>query len=559
MKKNSPEKEAIDIEMEEFKQELLKLGKAFKKESDAIGKAFEALSYSYICNSSIKDFLEDDTDGSNEFGIDSVMIKKNDSGKISIKILSCKYDKGPSYKTVDDIKRGLKNLFDIDDPEEVKNERIRKKNEEIRKVRKQIEDVKIYCCTNNEAEPEENCLKSRDDLLQEIKLVFNSKYDKKINVDFLFFGSKEIYEKKLRNDNPLSRDKEIIIKYKEKLGKFNKLKEEFFNEGEICGCVVTIDANEVVQLLKEAGDWLFHYNIRGFQGKNKTNKKIEETIKSKDKNKFWFLNNGITMLCEDAIEDTSGNIKLKFPQIVNGQQTVKTIASFNKKELNGVDVILKIYITENENFFSDVALATNSQTSIDYADLSSNRTEQIAIKKVFEKFNILYKNKKGKVVGKYKDRVDSKTLGRISLSTINGDPSLGRKTTKSELIFGELYDDIFQQDPYCLLLSFRIYISCKKNDKGIDRKKFNLEREVRHFGIFHLSSLIWYYLKEKKLILSKEQIIKLIILDDFNDYYKKALVKIKSVIKEEQKKKGRNNVIIKEYFNTMPKKLIFKI
>lgn len=123
---------------------------------------------------------------------------------------------------------------------------------------------------------------------------------------------------------------------------------------------------------------LFEENIREYLGNSGINKKIIETLKdSKSRVNFFYYNNGITIICDDAnITTDSGNkqVDIKNPQIVNGCQTVNSIVEalkgFDTKEIKSefknVYVISKILVTEkDEQFYKNVVEYTNSQNSID--------------------------------------------------------------------------------------------------------------------------------------------------------------------------------------------------
>ncbi len=538
-----PEMEAINIAV---KNNIKKLN--LENINEPNGKAFESICHGWICNKELNKFTEDDIDGSGEFGMDSINVEKNNKGGFSIKILSCTYSGGFSYQKTDEIQKGLKIVFEHDDYKKLINDKLKAKIDIIRKNKLKIQDVKVYYCINTINEPNKDCLKSKEQLLEGLREIFSARYDKKLEFDFSFLGAKEIFEKKMRNENPLSK-KYISVKYKEQINQFNKNKEEELPKGKIEGCLITVDAIELKNMLVQCDDWIFHYNIRKFKGKNPVNKKIIETIKSKNKKMFWFLNNGVTMVCESAIKDRKGIIKLKYPQIVNGQQTIQTIKLFSKKELIGVDILVRLYITDNDEFFSDIAVATNSQTKIDYSDISSNKSEQHAIKYVFEYLGYYYKNKKGVEKKIFKRGIDSKMLGRISFATVNQKPTIGRKTVRDSVIFSEdNYKKLYDTDPYYLLLSFLIYNYCKTKDLGI--KELDMatsEREIKHFGYFHLSSLMWSYLKEKDILLDRSKIIEMIENKNFDEFYNKAFSKIESVIAVEKNK--NKDIILKDYFS----------
>lgn len=544
-KYNIPEMEAIAIEV---RNNIKTLGPKTTK-----GKAFESVCHSWICNKNLADFILDDTDGNSEFGIDSVNIEKKGNGRYIIRILSCKYSGGFSYLHVDKMGKGLKKIFYEDGYKTLINKNLKKKIEKIRKIKSKIQDVKIYYCVNSgfnldESDDTDECVKSKEDLLKGLVDIFDKKYSKDINIDFSFFNAKAIYEKRIRNENPLSKRNDIKIKYKENINEFSKNKKVDLSGGKIEGGIITVSAIELKRLLKECGDWIFHYNIRKFKGENFVNNGIKDTINSESKEQFWFLNNGIVLVCESAslIGTKNDVINVKYPQVVNGQQTLKIIELFSDKDLLGIDIIVRVYVTDNEGFFSNIAFATNSQSRVDFSDISSNKSEQQAIKAVFEDYGYYYKNKKGLEKKLFKVGTDSKTLGRISLATINNKPTMGRKTVRDSIIFSEdNYFKLFNGDPLLLLLAFLIYNYCRKMDPGI-KKIVSVENEIKHFGYFHLTFIIWKSLKVT--IGKRESVIKLIKTNDFDDLYNKAYSKLEDIIIKETKK-SKGGIILKDYFS----------
>ena len=75
---------------------------------------------------------------------------------------------------------------------------------------------------------------------------------------------------------------------------------------------------------------LFARNIRGFLGmKSPVNKGMEETLK-KEPERFFYYNNGVTIICDEAERKSSGGrdiLQVANPQVINGQQTTRTLAA----------------------------------------------------------------------------------------------------------------------------------------------------------------------------------------------------------------------------------------
>lgn len=118
---------------------------------------------------------------------------------------------------------------------------------------------------------------------------------------------------------------------------------------------------------------LFEENIREYLGGTSgINKAIITTLKnSKQRGNFFYYNNGITIICDEATADAN-EVNISNPQIVNGCQTVNSISEVLKRDGNAnenfkdVYVMAKILVLEKSNseFYRDIVKYTNSQNSI---------------------------------------------------------------------------------------------------------------------------------------------------------------------------------------------------
>lgn len=142
---------------------------------------------------------------------------------------------------------------------------------------------------------------------------------------------------------------------------------------------------------------LFGQNLRESLGsKSDTYKGMANTIKTEPE-KFWFYNNGITILAEDYDTETqeSNNRKvekiiLKNFSIINGAQTTSALGQFLKNanmdnneediaNLKKVYVLVRILKVNNEEFRSRIAIYNNTQNPITTRDMASNRAEQLRL------------------------------------------------------------------------------------------------------------------------------------------------------------------------------------
>jgi hypothetical protein len=111
---------------------------------------------------------------------------------------------------------------------------------------------------------------------------------------------------------------------------------------------------------------VFEENVRAFLGAdNPVNSAIGDTLQDEASNsRFPVLNNGITVISPDVRVQGLSITFIDF-QVVNGCQT-SNMLWLNKDYIkDNLMVAIKVIETENEDVFSDLVKATNSQTKID--------------------------------------------------------------------------------------------------------------------------------------------------------------------------------------------------
>lgn len=129
---------------------------------------------------------------------------------------------------------------------------------------------------------------------------------------------------------------------------------------------------------------IFDDNVRDFQGNNAVNRKIKQTLESKEFDLFCVLNNGVTIV-SSSITPAGNRFTIRDYQVVNGCQTSHVLHECRGLEgIEQVFVPIKIIVTENEDIKTNITLATNSQTEV--------KTEQLEALSVFQKRLELYFN-----------------------------------------------------------------------------------------------------------------------------------------------------------------------
>lgn len=117
---------------------------------------------------------------------------------------------------------------------------------------------------------------------------------------------------------------------------------------------------------------LFEENVRHFLGaENPVNEQIAETIQNAEsKSRFPVLNNGVTLVSPDVrVQGTTLHIS-NF-QIVNGCQTSHVLYENRHTLTDDLMVTLKVVETTDEDVFSELVRATNSQSKIEESQFLS--------------------------------------------------------------------------------------------------------------------------------------------------------------------------------------------
>jgi hypothetical protein len=222
------------------------------------------------------------------------------------------------------------------------------------------------------------------------------------------------------------------------------LSHEDGNEG-LKAWVFSTTSQEVCRLYKIAGERLFARNVRGYLGGDTSiNREIRGTAK-KNPGRFWFLNNGITIVADGAKKSDAGRrawMEMQNPQVVNGQQTVRTLAAANAK---GCRVLVRVVVLGEQQaaeegvvgLVGEVVRATNRQNSIKQADLMANDPEQVRIERELRKLNYAYERKReagkeftAKAGPKYR-KVKREDLANAVSATLIG-PHMVRRTEQWE-------------------------------------------------------------------------------------------------------------------------------
>lgn len=109
---------------------------------------------------------------------------------------------------------------------------------------------------------------------------------------------------------------------------------------------------------------LFFDNVRDFQGWNKVNSEIGETLKGKDRDHFVLMNNGLTIITRE-LNTVGDRFYMEDYQIVNGCQTSNVL--FEERAMlaeQQVTIPIRVIHTTDEKIINSIVKAANWQTSV---------------------------------------------------------------------------------------------------------------------------------------------------------------------------------------------------
>ena len=190
--------------------------------------------------------------------------------------------------------------------------------------------------------------------------------------------------------------------------------------------IVNISAESLKTLYAKYNRSLLGLNLRYYIRNKNVDQGLKETI-TKHPEKFWYLNNGLVIVCEKYTMD--GKIlKLEQFSIVNGGQTTNRIFNTDfDKDFYLTCKVIQIPASEtsvNQVTAQELAESTNSQKPIKAKDIAANRTEQTNLVGAFRQLNppIQYIAKNGdKIDPHFKNRNSHLTLdqlGKIALASV---------------------------------------------------------------------------------------------------------------------------------------------
>jgi hypothetical protein len=261
---------------------------------------------------------------------------------------------------------------------------------------------------------------------------------------------------------------------------------------------------------------LFHANVRGHLGiLNPVNRDIADTLRGAENHRFFFLNNGITIVCEKYLYQSGGfPITLHRPQIVNGRQTAETIFAVHRERssrVGNVTVTVRVIETSDPELIEEISITTNSQSRIGARDLRANSSIAKKLGSGLDRLGYYYVRKRGEVSLLSPEKtIDALKAAQLILAYLKGLPEKAKTDTSS--MFADSFEQVFDPNlvtPELLVAAHNIFLMVEqeKHRAMLTMRASGLSAvSVEHWlveGSFHVLYCVGLIAKNRQLDLSQ--------------------------------------------------------
>jgi hypothetical protein len=215
---------------------------------------------------------------------------------------------------------------------------------------------------------------------------------------------------------------------------------------------------------------IFDWNVRDYQGEVEVNREMQESLVSDATPDFWWLNNGVTVICSKT-SIVGKTYSLDDVQIVNGLQTSHSIfrALRSLPEDHGAlddSVLVRILVTDDPKTRDLVIRATNRQTSVPAASLRATDDIQRSIEAYFLANGWFYDRRKNyyRNIGKNPELIVSiPLLAQAMMAMGLGQANNSRARPSSLLKNDDDYTKIFSEK-----IALPVYLWVAQAQKDVD-------------------------------------------------------------------------------------------
>ena len=278
---------------------------------------------------------------------------------------------------------------------------------------------------------------------------------------------------------------------------------------------------ELTDFVTKNRDYVFESNIRQWmQFKTTVNKGLRDTLQN-NPDKFFYYNNGITIVVSDFEEFAENELTLYAPQIVNGAQTSNSILDHAKrtKNMDG-SMTVTIIRADDEQDQNNITKYRNSQNSVRGKDLVSLMDFHKSIKSQLKNYGYFYEIQAGSFDSRTKSQqaeyqgdvtynnylpdnhkkvIVAKDAIQALVAGIEQRPTEAYSSPAQFLPRGSKYDEVFNEnlkDDYKLLLY--PYLVKEFAKKVLKYGKQGQHKTKRYATLFYVA--VYFRILHKKIL-----------------------------------------------------------
>lgn len=283
------------------------------------------------------------------------------------------------------------------------------------------------------------------------------------------------------------------------------------------GFIRLVDLN---RMHRDLGARFFDANIRYGLGEGEAvNRAISNTLKqivldqSEHPGVFAFNHNGITLYAE-RVEMLDGICRLRAPRLLNGAQTVTTVAGFREKNkdnpkleagkaaFESIRVLCKIITEADQKFVTRVTINNNRQNPVEPWNLHANDMIQLELQDKFRAdLGIYYERQENAFdqlnmedLQDYGIQEESRAIQMLKLTQtfLLTDGYISRMSAMPQVFEDDrVYDHVFRNTRLCvdsrhMLLCYKIQFNLRKFSQEIEQKGQN-----KYWFMSRARNLLW--------------------------------------------------------------------
>ena len=209
------------------------------------------------------------------------------------------------------------------------------------------------------------------------------------------------------------------------------------------------DVKDFLRLMDDdKNERLFAQNVRT-DLRSRINRGIQKSYE-KEPDIFWLGNNGIYIVCSKVTQSSNHLYKLRYPSIINGSQTLHSVAHSNVRHSCKILVrVLEMDVFGDQELLSAIIRRTNTQNAMKLVNLSAHDPRQLNIARYLDRYDIFYERREREWANERKGMLSDYIPVRVKsvaqwLSVLH--PSVGfgiARSRVSELFQDAVYERIF--------------------------------------------------------------------------------------------------------------------